>query len=99
MTDHALSCPNCGLFLSRHDDSAKEKCALGAQDITPIAVSYKHQINSRTVPGERTGVGALREGDTDKGVTKIYTKAQGGGITGWTRNRASDLRRMPGQEA
>ena len=41
--------PEGGLVLARHDDDAKEWGALGAQDLVPIAITYKPKINSRTV--------------------------------------------------
>ena len=57
LIEHALSCPNGGLVLARHDDAAKEWGALGARALVPSAVTYEPKINSRTVQGERTGAG------------------------------------------
>ena len=38
--DHALSCPKGVLFLSRHDDAAKEWGALGSQALFISAIIY-----------------------------------------------------------
>ena len=46
------------LVLARHDGTAKEWGALGARALTPSDISYKPQINSRIVQGERTGDGS-----------------------------------------
>ena len=67
---------------------------LGSQYLTPSAISYEPQMNSRTEQGERTGSGALREGETDEGITAIDVEAQEGGRNGWMR--ASEMRRRPG---
>ena len=56
--EHALLCPKGGLFLAWHDDAAKELGALGDRVLVPSAITYKPQINSRTVQGERTGAEA-----------------------------------------
>ena len=54
---HALSCPKVGLVLARHNDASQEWGALLAQAINPSDISYEPKINSRTVLGERNGVG------------------------------------------
>ena len=48
--------------MARHDDDAKEWGTLGAWDLTPSAISYKHQINIRTVQGEGPGPEHGRKG-------------------------------------
>ena len=60
--DHALSCPKGGLVIARHDDAAKEWGTLGARSLVPSYITYKTNINSRTVQGERTGTGARQDG-------------------------------------
>ena len=76
-----------------HDDAAKDWGALGYRALTPSSISYKPQINSSTVQGERTGSVALREGDTTGGGTNIDGEAQRGGRNGRARNRADELAR------
>ena len=44
---------------------------LEAQYLTASAIFYKPQMNSRTVQGESTGVGALREGGCPKVVRPL----------------------------
>ena len=75
--------------------SAKEWGALGDRAITPSAKSYKPKIYIRKVQGERTRLGALREGETDKGGTAIDRESQGGWINGQTK--AAELVRRPGK--
>ena len=88
LIEHDLSCPKGGLVLARHNDAAKEWGALGSQDLVPSAITYKPNINSRTVQGERTGDGARQ----DRG------EAEGGTDTvGRTVNGAYILLGKPGQ--
>ena len=56
--EHVILCTKGSLVLERHDDAEKEWGALGSRSLTPISISYKPQINSRIVQGERTGEGA-----------------------------------------
>ena len=49
--ENALSCPKGGLVLARHNDTEKEWGSLGSRDLVPSAITYKHEINSRTVQG------------------------------------------------
>ena len=53
--------------MEQHDDSAKDWCALGAQDLIPSAITYEPKINSRTVQGKGGGAGARQEGGTADG--------------------------------
>ena len=53
--EHALSFPNGGFVMSRHDDAAKEWGALRAWALIPSSITYKPKINIRTVQGETTG--------------------------------------------
>ena len=46
-----------GLVMDLHGYATKEWGALGAQDLTPSVISYKPQINSRTVQRGRTMTG------------------------------------------
>ena len=55
---HALSCPEGGLVLERHNDAAKEWGALSAWAINPSAIYYEPKINSKTVQGEINRSGA-----------------------------------------
>ena len=62
--EHVLSLPNGGLVLIRHDVSAKERGALGAQGMPPSSIYYKPCINSSMVQGGRTGlVARITEGE------------------------------------
>ena len=54
---HNLTFPKCGLVLEQHDDSAKEWGTLGARDLVSSDITHEPKIISRTVQGERTGVG------------------------------------------
>ena len=47
--DHAISCPNGGIFLARHEDAAKDWGDLRSQALTPSDISYDDQISIRTV--------------------------------------------------
>ena len=76
-----------------HDDAAKDWGALGYRALTPSSISYKPQINSSTVQGERTGSVALREGDTTGGGTNIDRRSQKIRIHGHTREGEDDLGR------
>ena len=49
LVTHALSCPNGGLILARHNYDAKEWVNLLTLTINPSDISYKPNINSRTV--------------------------------------------------
>ena len=70
--EHALSCPKGGLVLARYDDAAKEWGAIRARALVPSAITYKPKINSRTVQGERTRVGAQQEvGEADNGTDTV----------------------------
>ena len=93
--DHALSCPKGGLVLARHDDAAKEWVALGAWVLVPSSTIYKPIINSRTVQGERTKVGAQQDGGASNGGTYTVGESQEGSIR--TFNRAARLLPIPGQ--
>ena len=93
--EHKLSCPKGSLVLARHGDSAKEWGALGARPLVPSDITYKHKINSRTVQGERTGVGTRQEGRTADGGANTVGESQGG--SGRTVNGAAILARRPGQ--
>ena len=92
---HAPSCPKGGLVLARHDDNAKELGALGARALVPIAITYEPKINSRTVQGERTKVGAQQDGGASNGGTYTVGESQEGSIR--TFNRAARLLPIPGQ--
>ena len=99
MIEHTLSCPKGDLVLARHGDAAKEWGTRESQYLTPSTISYRPQINSRTVQKERNGVGARQEGETSKGKSDIAEEAQGGGGNERARNKAADLERRPGQVA
>ena len=58
LVTHALSCLNGGIVLAWHNDTAKELGALSVWSLNPSRISYKPEINSRTVQGERNGAGA-----------------------------------------
>ena len=62
----------------RHDDTAKEWGALGAQALVPSTITYEPKINSSTVQGERTGAGAQQDGGGADGGTDTVGEAQGG---------------------
>ena len=69
MVYHALSCPQGGLVLIRHNDYAKDWGAMGYQGLTTSAISYKPHINSSMVQGERTRTGAQKtEGEAQNGM-------------------------------
>ena len=88
LIDHALSCPKGGLVLERHDDAAKEWGALGARSLVPIAITYYHKINGKTVQGGRTGTGTRQEeGESDGGIDTV----------GRMVNGAASLVGQPGQ--
>ena len=75
---HALSCPNDGLVLARHDDAAKEWGALGAQALVPSAITYEQKINIRTVQGHRTGVGVRQDrGESNVGANTVGEAQEG----------------------
>ena len=93
--EHALSQPKSGLFLARHDDTAKYWGALGARALVPSDITYEPKTNSRTVQGERTGAGARQEGGEDKGGMDTVGDAQGGSVR--TVNGAVILVGKPGQ--
>ena len=93
--EHALSCPQDGLVLARHDDDTKDWGALGARALVPSTITYKPKINSRTVQGERIGDGARQEGGEDNGGADTGGEAQGG--RGRTVNGAAILLGKPGQ--
>ena len=67
LIDHALSFPNGGLVLARHNDTAKEWSTLGGRSLIPSSISYEPKIVSRKVQGERTGSGARQEIATSEG--------------------------------
>ena len=73
----------------RHDNYAKDWGAIGSWDLTPSAIYYKHQTNSRTVHMKLTGSGARREGETSEYGIDIDGKVQGGRINEHTRNGAA----------
>ena len=58
--DHNLSWHWKDIILAQHDHAAKEWVTLGSWYLTPIAIYYKHLINSSTIQGERTGDGVRR---------------------------------------
>ena len=93
--EHALSFPKGCLVLERYNNAAKEWGALGIWSLTPSAIFYKPQINSRSVHGERTRAGELMEGGADDGGTNIDGESQWGGRNGCTRDRADELGRSP----
>ena len=74
---HALLCPNCGLIIERHDDAAKEWDALRVWALFPIAITYEHKINIRTVQGERTGAEARQEEEVANDGADTVGEAQG----------------------
>ena len=65
-------------MLDRHEDSAKEWEALGAQGLTLYIISYEPQINSRTVQGERLGTRAW-DGERDTWGNSTREKVDHGG--------------------
>ena len=67
--EHALSCPEGGLFIARHDNAAKEWGDLGSRALVPSAITYELKFNNRTVQGERTRAGAWQEGGESDGGT------------------------------
>ena len=76
--EHALSFPNGGLVLARHDDATKEWGTLGARALVPSAITYEPKISSRTVQGERTGAGARQEGvEADGGKDTLERTVNG----------------------
>ena len=85
---HAISCPNGGLVLARHDDATKEWGALGSRSLISSAITYEPKINSRTMQGERTGARARQDGGEANGGTDTV---------GRTVNRAARLIGQPGQ--
>ena len=93
--EHALSFPNGGIVLERHDDAAKEMVALGAQALVPSAITYEPKINNRTVQGERNGSGSRQDGGTADGGANIVKEDQGS--SGRTVNWAARLAGTPGQ--
>ena len=93
LIDNSLSCPKGGLVLKWHDNAVKEWGALGDRALTPSAISYEPQINSRIVQGEMTGSGARRERETSKGSTDIVGESQCAGINGRSRNGVDGLER------
>ena len=58
LIEHSLSCPKVGFILVWHDNTIKEWGVLAVWALIPSNISYKPQINSRTVQGERTRVRA-----------------------------------------
>ena len=78
--EHALSFPNGGFVMSRHDDAAKEWGALRAWALIPSSITYKPKINIRTVQGETTGDEARQEIGTADGGTETVGEAQGGRV-------------------
>ena len=92
---HPLSFRKGGLVLARHDNAAKEGGALGACDLVPSAITYKHKINSRAVQVERNGAGARQESGMADGGADIVGECQGG--SGRTVNGAARLVVQPGQ--
>ena len=91
--------PKRCLVLLWHEDSAKEWCNLGAQDLTAIAISYETQINAMELQGERTGEGMRWEGETDKGGAVILREVQGGRSNGQSINGVYELVRRLGKVA
>ena len=69
--------------------------ALGACDLVPSAITYKHKINSRAVQAERNGAGARQESGMADGGADIVGECQGG--SGRTVNGAARLVVQPGQ--
>ena len=68
--EHALSCPNGGLFLICHNDAEREWGELGTRGLTTSAISYKPHINSRMVQGGRPVSGVrMGQGDDWRGDT------------------------------
>ena len=65
----------------------------------PNSISYKPQINSRTIQGESTGEGAPRESKTSGDSTNIDTEASEVGRRGITRYGEAELGRVPVQVA
>ena len=60
----------------------KEWGALGAQALVPNDITYEPKINSRTVQGERTRVGAWQEsGAAAGGRYKVGDSQEGSGPT------------------
>ena len=95
--DHALSFPKGVLVLAQNEYAEKELGALGSRALAPSAISYKYQINTRTLQGESNRDGVRWEGDTDNGGTVILGEAQGGRKNGRTRNRSDELARTLGE--
>ena len=91
--DHALSFPKSVLVLARHDDTAKEWGDLGARDLVPSAITYKLEINSRKVQGDRTRAGARQESGTADVSADTVRESQGG--SGRTVNWADRLAGSP----
>ena len=77
LIEQALSCPNGGLVLARHDNAKKEWGVLGGRVLVPSAITYESKINSRTVQGERIRAGARKK----RGETETVGEAQ------WSRVR------------
>ena len=86
--EHALSCPKGGLVLARHNDNAKEWCALGYQALVPSAITYEPKINSRTV-----------QGGGDRGKNAAGQRGANGGTDTVERtgNGSARLEVQPGQ--
>ena len=78
LIEHSLSFPKGGLVLAQDDDAAKEWGDIGARVLVPSAITYEPKINSRTVQGGRTGIGARQEGGGAKGRTDTVGESQGG---------------------
>ena len=95
LIEHTLLFPKDGLFLEWHNDAAKEWGALGSWALVPSAITYEPKINSRIIKGERTRVGARKDGGTAKGGADTIRDDQGG--SGWTVNELAILARRPGQ--
>ena len=87
--------PKGGLVLAQHDNAAKEWGALGSRALVPNAIPYGPKINSRTVPGERTGAGVRQEGGEADSCTYTVVESQGG--RGRTVNTVAKLVEQPGQ--
>ena len=87
LIEHALSCPNGGLVIVRHNNAAKEWGPLGSQAVVPSAITYEPKINSRTVQGERTGAGARQDGGEANGGTDTVCR---------TLNRCGHISRATG---
>ena len=65
-----------GIVLEWHGDDAKDRGALGSWALATSAIFYEPQFNSREVQGERSGAGALREGETAIDGTDIARETQ-----------------------